>query len=388
MASRDEKAPQRPESGADEEFLVEYRESRSEYGRFNLLITGKSGVGKSSLINAVFGRDLARVGMGVPITEQLSYYHDSSLGIWDTEGFELGEAEHPTDKVRAALKEIGSRPLLEQVSVVWYCVDAGSKRLLPTEIQVIQELANAGYPVILVVTKTTWTKRTLSRRNEIAEVDEEFVNWLKNPVDERTGVPIDLPVRDVIATSAVGNDGKGVGHGISDLVSRTLVESPEDQKDAFKIAQRLNLPWKREMARIAIAQASALSATAAAVPLPVTDAATLAPIQLAMMGRISTIYDLEIRTMLSAGALAQMSVEVTGKALARSFIKLIPGVGSAVNAAVASALTAAAGEAWMRLCEKAYQGNLPIGGLDKIAGQISPNVLTVFKELALSRAQK
>ena len=37
-----------------------------------------------------------------------------------------------------------------------------------------------------------------------------------------------------------------------------------------------------------------------------------------MMGRIAAIYDLEIKTMLSASALAQLGVQLAGQALARA----------------------------------------------------------------------
>lgn len=72
-------------------------------------------------------------------------------------------------------------------------------------------------------------------------------------------------------------------------MAETPTLSPEDEKDAFRIAQRLNLPWKREMARPVIAAASAAAADAAAVPIPVADAVVLAPILMAMMGRIAAI---------------------------------------------------------------------------------------------------
>ncbi len=49
---------------------------------------------------------------------------------------------------------------------------------------------------------------------------------------------------------------KGKGHGLGDLVTETLELAPERDKDAFRIAQRLNLPWKREMARPIIAAAA------------------------------------------------------------------------------------------------------------------------------------
>ena len=37
-------------------------------GRVNILVAGKTGVGKSTLINAVFRGELARTGAGKPVT--------------------------------------------------------------------------------------------------------------------------------------------------------------------------------------------------------------------------------------------------------------------------------------------------------------------------------
>ncbi|WP_353888713.1 GTPase [uncultured Microbacterium sp.] len=66
----------------DTPFLEANETAKSRYGRFNLAVVGGTGVGKSSLINAVFGRDLAKVGKGLPVTRGADYYHDDSLGIW------------------------------------------------------------------------------------------------------------------------------------------------------------------------------------------------------------------------------------------------------------------------------------------------------------------
>src|SRR4051812_33127463 len=41
--------------------------------RMNLLIVGKTGTGKSTLVNAVFGDEVASTGVGRPVTRDLHY---------------------------------------------------------------------------------------------------------------------------------------------------------------------------------------------------------------------------------------------------------------------------------------------------------------------------
>ncbi|MPM57616.1 hypothetical protein SDC9_104438 [bioreactor metagenome] len=100
-----------------------------------------------------------------------------------------------------------------------------------------------------------------------------------------------------------------------------------------------------------------------------------------MMGRVAAIYDLELKAMVSAPALAQLGVQIAGKALARSFIKLIPGAGSVINATVAAALTAATGEAWLRLCEQVYLGKVDLAQIDDVWRDYSPTFTTVITQL-------
>lgn len=368
-------------------FLEASAEAKSRYGRFNLAIIGGSGVGKSSLVNAVFGRDWAKVGKGLPVTRGVQYYHDDSLGIWDVEGFEIGSRVSPAEQLRAHLATISEHPANQQISVVWYCVKSNDDRLTAADIAMMGELDAAGLPVVLVLTKVDWGKSVIPGRRSVPKGVEEFVDWLENPVDE-DDQPIDIPYQRVILTSTRNRHGKGSGHGLGELVTGTLALSPEDEKDAFRIAQRLNLPWKRELARPVIASAASAAAAAAAVPFPVADAAVLAPIQLGMMGRIATIYDLELRTMLSAGALAQLGVQITGQALARSFLKLIPGAGSVIGATVAFAVTAATGEAWMRLCEQVHQGKIDIAKVADSWGDYSPGLVDVVRKMAEQRVAK
>ncbi len=52
----------------------------------NILLIGAIGVGKSSLINGLFGQEIAKAGTGKPVTQHLEKYVDGEKGLvlWDT----------------------------------------------------------------------------------------------------------------------------------------------------------------------------------------------------------------------------------------------------------------------------------------------------------------
>lgn len=368
-------------------FLDATADAKSRYGRFNLAVIGGTGVGKSSLVNAVFGREWAKVGKGLPVTRGIKYYHDESLGIWDIEGFEIGSPVPPGEQLRNHLQIISTHPAEEQIAVVWYCVKANDDRLTPADIAMIRELAERDLPVILVLTKVDWERNPLTGARRPSKSVVEFVEWLQDPVDEH-GQPITIPYEQVMLTSTRDRDGKGTGMGLGELVTETLALSPEDARDAFRIAQRLNLPWKREMARSVIKAAAVAAGAAAAAPIPMADAAVLGPIQLGMMGRVAKIYDLELTTMMPAGTLAQVGVQIAGQALARSVLKLIPGAGNVISASVASALTVATGEGWMRLCEQVHTGKLDPSKIADSWDSYAPNVVDIVRQTLEQRLAK
>ncbi|GAA8886296.1 hypothetical protein HpSIM16_09130 [Helicobacter pylori] len=52
----------------------------------NILLMGAIGVGKSSLINGLFGQEVAKADIGKPVTQHLEKYLDKEKGLilWDT----------------------------------------------------------------------------------------------------------------------------------------------------------------------------------------------------------------------------------------------------------------------------------------------------------------
>ena len=75
-----------------ESFRTEFDKQTAAIGRFNLAIFGKTGVGKSTLINAIFGEEVARVGIG-------SLSPAAATSISDKIGH-LGHHRHPGPRGR------------------------------------------------------------------------------------------------------------------------------------------------------------------------------------------------------------------------------------------------------------------------------------------------
>ena len=122
----------------------------------NVLVAGKTGSGKSTLINALFRENLATTGAGLPITQQLVRITKEGvpLTLYDTKGLEL-TAESQRE-VLASLSDL----LIEKrqgdprdkIHVVYYCLNSTMARIEAMEIDIIKTLAQY-VPVILVLTQ-------------------------------------------------------------------------------------------------------------------------------------------------------------------------------------------------------------------------------------------
>jgi len=81
------------------DFEQKIREEYNQLKRPNVLVVGRSGVGKSSLVNAVFASDLAKVGNGRPVTTSYTKYatEEVPVNIYDSTGWEGGQEKFLAD---------------------------------------------------------------------------------------------------------------------------------------------------------------------------------------------------------------------------------------------------------------------------------------------------
>jgi len=146
---------------ANEETTVTTQNFRtSESVRYNIVVVGKAGVGKSQLINYLLGKELLKTGIGSPVT--LLGFHRTDLivsgintSIWDSAGLEVGKHE---DWMHILNNELRDRAPTEAVSkwfhTVLYCVQGPGSRIEPFEVEIINRFLNEHYRVIIVITKS------------------------------------------------------------------------------------------------------------------------------------------------------------------------------------------------------------------------------------------
>ena len=348
----------------NESFRSEYDQQNAALGRFNLALFGKTGVGKSTLINAIFGEEVARTGIGEPVTQGSHLYLDrvGHLGIVDTRGLEIGthdrEILRELDRV---IKDSRKLPLSEQIHVAWYCVRGMDRRFEESEAEFIRRLDELGLPVIVVFTQ-------VPRRN--GHYHPDTVALAEQVVAKRLPIESGRPYM----TFAKADDFAGQeSYGLQDVLDATFRCAPEGVHGALTAAQEIDLSRKNAEAQKVIGVAVASAGGAAAVPIPFSDATLLVPIQLGMMAAVAQTYGVSLDKTTMAGLAATAGATSAGRSIVGGLAKLIPGagvvVGGVIGASVAGGITFAMGHAWLVVCQLLAKGELRgvDGAMDNVA---------------------
>lgn len=113
----------------------------------NILLAGKSGVGKSTLLNYLFDeKDLRKTGVGEPVTERGFYtetkdFGDILLNLTDSWGIEADRTKDWEDDFQKYIYnhsfEKGPR---HWVHSAIYCIDATGARVQLYEIDILEKI--------------------------------------------------------------------------------------------------------------------------------------------------------------------------------------------------------------------------------------------------------
>jgi GTP-binding protein Era len=268
--------------------------------------------GKSSLLNAIYGSEVARVSMRTDETRTPQTAEKFGIDFTDTPG--VGTSKFSLDSVLDTGVLTGQHIVIHVLN--------GASAVTAEDEKLQRLIRGAGTRSITVV-------------NKVDLLDEREHDEFRESVFDKLGLRED----EVMMVSAKR------GTGITELVARIAELLPAALQDSFVAQQTADAALKEKRVRALIYSKAGVCAAVALAPIPIADILVLTPIQMAMVATIGYFHGVEVTPERATELMGVMGAGVGFREAARQLVKLVPGWGMAVSASVAFAGTVALGEA-------------------------------------------
>lgn len=356
------------ELGEVREYLTDHRPPR-------LVLVGRRGSGKSSLINALFGEYVAEVGHEGAMTGEATWWdYDGERGtiqVLDTRGLQEGSSPEQED-VAASAEESIKQALEEQpADAIVFLVKAKEvDAAIDGDIDALEELADwiestHGHraPIVAVATHCDILepkKVELHRPEEFPErdIDEKrqrvkrITADLKQKIRERESLADQLlgpiGVSSYISWRDDGTMRADDRWHIDQLTKFLIDELPNEAQ--FELARLSQVRFvQRKVANRIVQATSVVCGGIGAAPTPVADIAPITGAQVAMVVGIGYLsgrnLDMQAATEFAAAMGINTGAAIGFREAARALVQLIPVAGSAISGAVAYGATYGLGKA-------------------------------------------
>ena len=342
--------------------------ARKDLGSINILVTGLAGVGKSTLINSVFGENVAATGVGASQTQEIRGHKlpNSPLTLYDTPGFEISRSEQTVGAINDCIRQKRNSPDQDnQIHIAWTCILEQSHRIEPVHKTLLSLLRRYAVPSIVVITQTLGDLEMQEKVRELAIPHDEVV-----PV---------LALQKSIAGHLLPAEGVG------NLIDSTLRLLPNAHRSAFISAQRARWDLKEAEIKKVINRTAALGGASALLPIPGGHSVALIALQLEMIAEINVLLGLALTDIASkelAGALAGVMVARVGgqQAFAMGIseaLKFFPGIGwvgaAMIGGPIGAATTKAFGHLYYNSVVDYAKHEQPLPSVDDLLKRMNEN---------------
>ena len=337
-----------------------------DYG--NVLVIGSAGVGKSTLIRTVLGTGSVEV---TQLGSHLEVYESLSIPFRIIDARDIGGSLFARHAIIGAIKRWSKDNALDgdasnDINVIWFCIEGKSRKLIRQQLAQLSRATDVwrSVPVIVVLTKSY---AATERAENVELVRQTFARTKRRQRNLRAVIPVVASTYQLDETTFVAPE------GIPELIEATNEAMPEGVRAASGDIAEFTLRRRRSVARGIIAASTAAGITVGAVPIPISDALILTPIETGLINALATLYGIGkgstskklFNTILEVGTVSTVAKAAIGA------LKAIPGINlaaSVVNAAIAGSIVAAIGEGTMRVFERIYMGEKTLDDTEWVRG--------------------
>ncbi len=213
--------------------------------KINIMVTGATGCGKSSTINALFDTEVAKVGVGVdPETMEIEKYELDNLVLWDTPGLGDGrEADnrHAKNIINKLLeRDKDGNALIDLVLVI---LDGGSRNM-GTDYELINNviIPNLGSEkerrILVAINQADMAMKGRNWDYEKNEPDEQLKAFLDNKaasVRDRIYEATGLRVEPIYYSAGYMEDGgvQNRPYNLSKLLYYIVKATPSEKRAVY-----------------------------------------------------------------------------------------------------------------------------------------------------------